>query len=410
MKSVELQEWLEENVTYVSSDPSGQAIDNTIKWSLPGMSQGESKRVCVTVSPQVEGTFSACTTFSAEPIICIPFLAGSPRLAIGKSGPPQTELGETVTWDVVVTNEGTAEAKNVEVTDTLPSGFSAVSETSQQLGNLTPGQSKDFQVSAKANQLGAFENLAQATFAKGLEAVYDTAPIVVIQSKISIDKTGPEKEYVYTGADYQIVVINIGETTLQDLRVTEILPADAKVISPGIGTLKRDEIVWTIPSLAAGESRSFDFQITSNSPGKRTDIARVVTQRGLKESDSVETEWLAVPAVQTSIVDNKDPIRVGEETTYTVKIINQGDFEPVGADIKVTLSSNLEPVSTSGTTQGQISGNTVTFPQATIQPKRDLILKIVTRANEAGPGGAQLEFNTSFLTKPTISEEPTNVY
>ena len=90
-----------------------------------------------------------------------------------------------------------------------------------------------------------------------------------------------------------------------------------------------------------------------------------------------------------------------------MKIINQGDFEPVGADIKVTLSSNLQPISTSGTTQGQISGNTVTFPQATIQPKRDLILKIVARANQAGPGGAQLEFNTSFLTKPTISEEPT---
>jgi len=67
----------------------GKLQINTIKWSLPGMSQGDSKRVCVTVSPKVEGTFSACTTFSAKPIICIPFRAGNPRLAIDKSGPPQ---------------------------------------------------------------------------------------------------------------------------------------------------------------------------------------------------------------------------------------------------------------------------------------------------------------------------------
>ena len=57
---------------------------------------------------------SGCT---AEPVV----ITGTPHLKISKSpGSTSYTLGDTISFTVVVTNDGTAAAHNVQLSDTLP--------------------------------------------------------------------------------------------------------------------------------------------------------------------------------------------------------------------------------------------------------------------------------------------------
>ncbi len=56
---------------------------------------------------------------------------GKPVLAIAKSGPEMAQVGSDVTYNIVVSNTGTAVAREVVVTDTIPDGLSHSSGQSQ---------------------------------------------------------------------------------------------------------------------------------------------------------------------------------------------------------------------------------------------------------------------------------------
>ena len=409
--TVEIEERLEDGITYLSSDPSGYPQGKKVSWSFPSMEKGETKNITVRVSPNAEGNFEMCTVLvEASPVICLPMFAGQPNLSIDKSGPPVLEIGDTATWTVVVTNNGTAKANDVVVRDVIPSGFEETTPISIDVGDLERGQSRTVKFKAVANEVGNFENVAVATYEGSDEEVSSNAPIRIVKSEVDIQKEGPAEEYVYTAQTYTVTVTNIGDTTLKQLVVTDGLPPAFKVVNAGTGQVAANTIKWNIPALDPGQSRSFDYVLTSNRPGTYDYPSQVVTARNLRDEDSISTDWLTAPAVQLYIIDDKDPIRVGDRTTYTARVTNQGNFKPVEADVRVVLTDNLKPISTSGSATSEIDGQTVVFSQAVIEPGKDLVLKIIAEAVQAGPGNARLEFNTEFLSQPAISDEPTNVY
>ena len=106
-------------------------------------------------------------------------------------------------------------------------------------------------------------------------------------------------------------------------------------------------------------------RVAATRPGIATNTVRLFTAQGLKLPDSQQTEWLAVPGVTVSITDSKDPIRVGESATHSIRVRNQGDFEPVSGAVTLRFKDNLVPTSVEGDARGLIDGQVVTFPRTT---------------------------------------------
>ena len=410
--TVRVAEQIPGGIRFGSADPATSRTGGEAVWTFPSIPKGNTRTIDVTVRPTAEGDHRICSAF------CLNVFAGQPKLEVVKEGPSTVELGETAEWTVEVSNTGSAAATNVVVTDELPDAFQPTTSLRQEVGDLAPGESRTVNYAAKAVSQGSFRNRAVASYGGsgpdgrggGGSAPAASSPVEVVQSGIRVRKTGPEEAYVFKPETYEIRIENTGDTDLKNVRITDVLPEGASVADNARGRVTGNAIGWMIPELPAGGSQLLATEIASTRKGASTNTVNVVTGSGLKASDSVTTDWLAVPGVTVSITDSKDPIRVRESTTYTIKVRNQGEFEPVSGEVNVRFNDAIRPVSVSGDAAGRINGRTVTFPRTTLEPGKDTDLSITAEGAEIGPGKAILNFTADFLTDPLISEESTNVY
>src|SRR6185369_3678229 len=157
VSDVTVSDTVPEGAAYIRSDPEAVREGNKLSWKFQNVNPGESKTIRVTVKADAEGQLTHCATASAVPQVCITTLVGRPQLAITKTGPATAQLGQDVTYTVVVQNTGKTVAKNVVVTDTVPDGLSSPDdkrELSFPIGDLEPGGSKSIPVVLKTTKRG----------------------------------------------------------------------------------------------------------------------------------------------------------------------------------------------------------------------------------------------------------------
>jgi len=415
VSGVSLTESLPSGVAFVSAYPDvAKGSGNTFSWSYPQMQKGDVQEVVFTVRPTKEDLFVVNTKVCIDPAVCLSFPAGSPRLAITKTGPTSAELDEPVSFNITVTNTGKAPAEGVFITDDLPAGLRAGSGQTQtfNVGTLAPNQSRTFRVDATAAQPGRWVNTARAD-SSNADAVSAAAPVEVILSKIQITKSGPDRLYIHREAPYTITVSNLGTTVLNNVEIRDTLPKGTQLLSvsggaPSAQQVKDNTVIWKIDALRPGESKTDTLSLTSTQPGVTVNTATVTTGK-LSDSASARTEWEGPPGVLTEIVDDVDPIRVGSFVTYTITITNQGSFRDINTQVKVLFGDEIQPVECTAA-GASINGKIVTLPDGFLKPNSKMTFKIKARAEQAGLHTTRLQFNSSFLPRPVDKDETTYVY
>jgi uncharacterized repeat protein (TIGR01451 family) len=408
--NVVIEETLPNNVRFVKSNPAAKLDGNTIFWAFPGMNKGETKEVELYYSPEMDGAFKVCTVVSGDPRLCVALVAGMPNLKVEKTGPAVIELGEEAVWLASVTNMGTATAEKVRLVDDLPDGLEAVSATEYDLGDIAPGQTKQVKVVAKALKAGNYTNTATAMFKDTKTQVKGSSALEIIESKISVIKEGPAMAYVLSPATYTITVRNVGMHAVEDLKVVDTLPEFVNVVESGGGMLSRNEIAWKIDRLEPAQSKTYNVRFAANNPGETVSKVTVWNKQGLEENAEVRTKWQSAPGIHMSIMDQKDPLQVGQSTVYQIRVLNQGSFDPVSASIRVVLSDELKPTKVQSSSPNTISGQEVVFSNISIEPGKEVTAQITAQGVKTGRGSAVMQLKADFLPKVLVSEESTTVY
>ena len=144
------------------------------------------------------------------------------------------------------------------------------------------------------------------------------------------------------------------------------------------------------------------------SPGTLAFNSSVSSQNVLPVQSSCETAVVGVPAILLEKADNPDPVSIGDTTTYTVRVTNQGTADDSNVQVVVIIAPELAPVSAS---EGTIDGQTVTFPALpTLAAKQAVTYKIVAKGVSAGDGHTKFTLSSDILSSPIFAEESTTVY
>ena len=165
---------------------------------------------------------------------------------------------------------------------------------------------------------------------------------------------------------------------------------------------------WTVGSLKPGETKSFDVVLTSPTAGRTCNVATINTAQGLRESSEACTLWRGISAVLLEVVDDPDPLQIGEQTVYTIIITNQGNADLTNINTVAQFQKEVSPVSSQG---GTVDGKTVRFPTVPkLGAKQKVTYTITGKAAEIGDHRLVVTLTEDQLLSPVKEEESTRVY
>ena len=401
------------DATVLRTDPPAVQQGRKYVWMFDSMARGEVQNIKVWLKTETEGPLMTCACLSAVPKVCLTTMIGKATLAVEKTGPATAKLGDRLTYNLVVRNTGSSAAEDVVLTDTVPQGMSHESGQrvlSYNLGTLAPGESKQGIINLIVNERGRLCNTVTAR-ASNAGTVSATACTTVVEQKLAVLKFGPREQFLGKNADYQVVVQNPGDTTLTGVTVTDTAPPETTMVSATGATVSGNQAVWRLAELKPGERQTFSVTLRATQGGTFCNRVSATTSEGLTSSAEACTLWRGLPAMLLEMVDDPDPIQIGELTTYTIRITNQGFANDGNVGMTVNFPPQITPVSAAGATAGVILGKSVRFdPYITLGPKQVIVWIIKAKGVGVGDGRVKAELTSDLLRTPVVKEESTQVY
>ena len=407
---VVITDTIPEGATYVKSEPVATVIGRKLTWTMDTLDKGSQIIIKVWYKADQEGCLVNCSTMNAIPRGCARTLVGSAKLVVTCQLPAKTMIGSALNETIEVTNVGTVPANDVIITDTLSDGLSSASGQTLtfDVGELAPGQPKQIAVPLKAAKRGQAGSSILVKSSNATEATAQCAA-VVNQPSIDVANSGTAKQFLGRNASYDIVVSNTGDTDLQNIVVTDEVPAATKILTADGSKISGNTAVWTIDQMKSGAKQTLNIAVTSLVPGSQCNAVAVKTADGLNAHAQACTLWKGVPAILLETKGAPDPIGVGELVTYTIRVTNPGTAEDKNVNLFATFGNEIDPVSASN--DGKINGKIVIFPLTpSLAAKQVVTYTITAKAIATGDHRLKVSLTSDMLTTHLTQEQSTHVY
>jgi uncharacterized repeat protein (TIGR01451 family) len=326
-----------------------------------------------------------------------------------KTGPETAQVGSDVTYINTVRNTGTMLARDVVITDKIPEGLTHASgqyELTFKVGDLAPKESKEFPVVLKATKRGNVCNSSIASAANAPE-VRAQACTLVQQAGLAVFKKGDPEQFLSRRAGYTIVVTNTGDTVLKNVTVTDTAPEPTSFVSADGAVIDQQNATWLVSELAPGQTKMFKAVLTSRVAGThRNEVA--ASAMGLRDVAQASTLWKGLAALLIEVIDDNDPVQVGDTTTYTIRVTNQGTADETNIGLVMKLTEQVKGISAEGLTVSPQEMSISTIPK--LAPKESATYKITVQGVKAGDARLKVSLTSDGLTSPVTEEESTRVY
>lgn len=226
---------------------------------------------------------------------------------------------------------------------------------------------------------------------------------------LAIDCSVPAKIIAGRNLEVCLNVHNTGTTAVPNAVATLPLPDNTIVTATtDAGLVTNNSVQWQIPGLPPGSTKQVCTMLKTVRPGPLTFSFTAASPDVPLVQSSCETLVVGISAILLEKADDPDPVSIGSNTTYTVKVTNQGTADDSNVQVVVAIAPELVPVSSS---EGTIDGNTVTLPGVPrLTAKQAVTYKIVAKGMKAGDGHTKFTLSSDDLKTPIYAEESTTVY
>jgi uncharacterized repeat protein (TIGR01451 family) len=391
------------------------SADGALRWSFATLAPRAQQVIEVTGAATGPGSVSGCAEITYASTLCVTTLVVEPRLELVKQAPAEVLACDPIPLRFTVTNRGTGAARDVRITDQLPDGLvtqDGLKAFTLDAGTLAAGQSRELSVSVKAQRPGTYVNRASAAAAGGLSAESGTTTTRVLQPVLQLAKDGPRRQFAGRSVTWTLTVTNTGDGPARNLVLEDTLPAGATFerASEG-GKASGGRVTWSLGTLEPKGSRKVEVTVMAANLGTLRNTATARAECATAVAATAETAIEGIPAILLEVVDDPDPIELGNTVTYTITVTNQGSATDTNVRVTCALDKGMQYVSSSGPTAATATGAAVTFaPLAALQPKQQVSWKIVVRAGEEGDVRFGVQMKSDKLTRSVDETEATNFY
>jgi uncharacterized repeat protein (TIGR01451 family) len=357
-------------VTGTTSQGTVGQSGGTVNANLGNLLPLATATIRVTVTPTQAGTFSA--TASATSTIIDFDLSNNSASASAHVNPPASDMaltmtdlpdpvlaGGTLTYTVVVTNNGPAAANSVVVSNFLPATAAFISANSTKgtvtldngvvicnVGTLTNRGGATITIVVRPGFSGTIVASANVTALQfdpipGNNSV-SASTTVNPSSDLAVALAGPESVIVGSNFTYTVTVTNLGPSAATNIVVNDALPGALAFISAtsaqGTVTNSNGLVAWTFGSLASGASATLTIIVNAvetpgilNTVSVQSSQADPVSANNTASLDTIiedpTVRILAAGATLTaeSISPANGAVDFGERVTLDLRLRNSGN-------------------------------------------------------------------------------------
>src|SRR5205823_2582983 len=231
------------------------------------------------------------------------------------------------------------------------------------LGTLQPGESRSVTLTTTAVKGGRQLNELTATADGGLETSA-RAVVNILEANVLVKRGGPAKCYLKSEVGFELELFNPGSAPAGTVDVAETLPSGLDFVSATDGGMYDSTtrtVTWRLAALPPNGRQKLGYRVKAVAIGEQADRVVVRAERG--QEAKAEGTFLVegIPALLLEVVDLEDPIEVGNELTYEVRVVNQGSCPCTNIQITASVPDGLQVRDGTGPTGYRTQGSQVIF-------------------------------------------------
>ncbi len=364
-------------VEFLNSDPPANPFGTQVQWQLGRISPGGAQSIEIRCRAKTAGTGrlivrASSGNLTAEDVV--PTLIEAAALDIRLLAPPATaRVGERVTFNIQVANIGSRSLRNIVLRDTFDPGLEhsegEPSPVEFPVGDLEPNKSVTKALSFIVRRAGRLCHTVEG-FADGGYTASSQACVTAEQARLAIhlEVTGPARAVVGDTVQFDLRVTNTGDAPLTGIRLFNLPGSSFEATRANPDYISTDGgLLFEFDNLQAGDTelRQVECRCLSANPAaeSRTEVttaegladARVITtiiERPATPpppppASSGPTRTAPIPSgpptgqLQIVVTDTRNPISVGEQTTYIIEVKNDNTVSVKNVVVAFTLPSGL---------------------------------------------------------------------
>ncbi|HVX15422.1 MAG TPA: hypothetical protein VHC22_29805 [Pirellulales bacterium] len=415
-QSVEIYDVVPQGTHLLETRPAAaEVVEGRVMWKVGTIKPGDETTVEMELMPVTEGEIGSVATVHFAGEASARTRCTRPQLAIEVSTPDQVLIGEELKLTIKISNPGTGTATGIVLSEMIPEQLEhpAGSELEYEVGELKPGESKQLELTMNTVKAGQVLNSLVAR-ADGQLQAEQRSEFMVVAPQLEVSMQGPKRRYLERQATYTVTVSNPGTASAKEVQLVTHLPKGLKFVeanNSGEYDPVTNSVHWVLEELPAKEAGQVTLTTLPIEPGEQLLKVESVAQRGLaaEQEEVVSVEGLA--AIMFELTDVTDPIEVGGETTYEIRVVNQGSKASTNVELLAVFPPQLKPRSAHGPTRDSVKGQEVRFqPLGRLPPKGETTYQIRAQGIEPGDLRVQVQLLTDEMKSPVTKEESTTVY
>ena len=413
-KDVEVQAQFPKNVRLVSATPEPASNSNLV-WEFEEIAPGEEKIVHVNFVPVERGEVAASANVRFTGAASTSFAVTEPLLAIKLEGSTEVMVGENASQTLMISNPGTGTAANVKVEAIIPAGLEHArgERLSMDLGNLAPGENRPIRLALTAVAGGRQVIEVHATADNGL-VQSAASEVAVIAPSLAATIEGPSLRYLGRHATYKLQVSNDGAAATDNVRVMHKIPDGFEFVSAERGAQYDPQnrmLNWFVGRLDRGQDAQVAVVLNAKSIGEFTHFVRATSEHGAISDTEVMTRIEGAASLVIDVLDLDDPVEVGVETAYEIRIKNEGTAPAANVGLTCELPAGMEFLTASGSSSHANDNELVAFqPVAEVPAGKTLTYTVKVKGTLSGNMRFRTKVSSDSLAEPLASEEMTKIY
>ena len=415
-REVEVRDQVPKGTRLIGTTPrASRGAEGELVWALGTLRPGDESSVEVQLEPVAEGEIGSVATVRFQADASARSVVTKPELLVQTSAPAQVLNGEEITLTVEISNPGSGTATGVVLEEHVPAGMRhpAGSTLEYEVGDLPPGETRKLELKLLANRPGRVTNILTAR-AEGNLKTEDRLELEVIAPLLEVAVAGPKRRFLEREATYKLSVHNPGTAAANKVELVAYLPDGLKFVGANnSGHYERADhtVHWQLEELPSNAEGTVELVTMPIEAGQQTIRLRGTADRDVSADGEQPVMVEGIVAIKFELVDVTDPIEVGGETTYEVRVVNQGTKAATNVRLAVLLPAEMRAVGAEGPTRHVLDGSRILFEGLSrLAPKADTTYRV--RAQGLRPGDLRIsaQLRTDEMRTPVTKEESTRVY